>query len=43
VLFFPRLLIQFVCLKGGAHHHLGGRRVVQMGLEALPQGMELCA
>jgi hypothetical protein len=34
--FFPSLLIQFVCLKGSASHHVGGHCVVQMGLDALP-------
>ena len=41
VLFFPRVLIQLIRLKGRTGHHLGGSRVVQIGLDALPQGMEL--
>jgi hypothetical protein len=36
VLFFPGVLIPFVCLEGGAYQDVGGRRVVQMSLEALP-------
>ena len=43
VLFFPRALGQFVGLKGGAGHHAGWRGRVQMGLETLPQGMQLLA
>ena len=43
MLFFPRVLVQFVGLKGRARHNLsrGGR--VEVGLDALPQGMELLA
>ena len=41
--FFPRVVVQLVRLTGGTHHHVGGRRGVQMGLEALPQGVELWA
>jgi hypothetical protein len=36
-------VVQLVRLTGGTHHHVGGRRGVQMGLEALPQGVELWA
>jgi hypothetical protein len=41
VLFSPRILIQFIGLKGGATHRIGRRRLIQVGLDALPQGMEL--
>jgi hypothetical protein len=41
VLFSPRILIQFIGLKGRSGHHVGWCRVVQVGLDALPQGMEL--
>jgi hypothetical protein len=41
--FFPCVLVQFVCLKGGAGHHASRRGCVQVGLDALPQGMPLCA
>ena len=43
VLCFPRVLVQFVRLKGGAGHQVGGRGRVQMGLETLPQGMQRLA
>jgi hypothetical protein len=43
VLFFPRVVVQLIGLKGGAGHHPGRRGRVQVALEALPQGMELCA
>src|SRR5262245_22409616 len=39
--FFPRVLVQFVGLKGGAGHHPGRRSRVQISLDALPEGMEL--
>jgi hypothetical protein len=41
--FFPPRFGQLVCLKGGAHHHIGGGGGVQPGLDALSEGMELCA
>jgi hypothetical protein len=41
--FFHRGLVQLIGLKGGAHHHGGGVRGVHIGLDALPQGMELLA
>jgi hypothetical protein len=41
VLCFPGVLVEFVCLKGRTGHHGGRRRHVQVGLEALPQGMQL--
>jgi hypothetical protein len=40
-LFFPRVLGQFVRLKGGAGHYVGWRDGVQRGLDTLPQGMQL--
>src|SRR5262245_6144428 len=43
VLFFPRVPIQFIGLKGGTGHHTGGRRRVQVGLDALSEGMQLFA
>jgi len=41
--FFPRVLVQLVRLKSGAGHHRGRRAIVQMGLEAWPQGLPLVA
>jgi hypothetical protein len=41
VLVFPRMVIQFVGLEGRTGHHVGWCRVVQSGVEALPQGVEL--
>ena len=41
--FFPRVLIPLVCLTGAAHHHIGGCGGMQLALDALPEGMELCA
>jgi hypothetical protein len=38
---FPRALIQFIGLKGRATHYLGRRGLVHVGLDALPQGIEL--
>ena len=35
--FFPRVLVQLVCLKGGARHDISRRGIVQVGLDALPQ------
>ncbi len=35
--FFPRILVQLVCLEGTARHHLGGQRLVQVVLDALAQ------
>jgi hypothetical protein len=43
VLFFRRVLVQFVCVNGGARHDISRRGSVQLGLDALPQGMELLA
>jgi hypothetical protein len=43
VLFFPRVLIEFVGLKGGATHHVGRRRRVQVRLHAMPECMQLLA
>lgn len=43
VLGFPRVLIELIGLKGGARHDPGGRGRVQIGLDALPEGMELFA
>jgi hypothetical protein len=43
VLFFPRVLVQLVGLKSGAGHDIGRRGLIEVGLEALPQGMELLA
>lgn len=43
MLCFPRVLVQLVCLKGGAHHDFGRGCVVQMSLDTLPQGVELFA
>jgi hypothetical protein len=40
---FPRAVVQLVRLKGGASHHVSRGGLVQVGLEALPQGMLLCA
>ena len=37
------MLVQLGRLKGGAHHDFGRGCVVQMSLETLPQGVELCA
>jgi hypothetical protein len=41
--FFPGVLVQFVRLKGGAVHHAGRCGRVEVGLDALPQGMQLFA
>jgi hypothetical protein len=41
--FFPRVLVELISLKGGTRHHPGRRGRMQLGLEALPEGMELCA
>jgi hypothetical protein len=43
VLFSPRLVVQLVRLKGGAGHHTGRRSRIAVGLDALPQGMQLFA
>lgn len=43
VLLFPRILVPFVRLKGRAGHQVGWRGRMQMGLETLPQGMQLLA
>jgi hypothetical protein len=43
VLVFPRVLVQFVGLKGSAGHDASRRGGVQVGLDALPQGMQLFA
>jgi hypothetical protein len=43
VLLFPRVLVERIRLTGGAGHDRGRRGRVPMGLEALPQGVELCA
>jgi hypothetical protein len=43
VLFCPRVVVQRVRLQSGAGHHRGRRALVQIGWEALPQGMELFA
>jgi hypothetical protein len=40
---FPGVLVRLVRLQGGARHHVSRRGRVQVGLEALAQGMELCA
>jgi hypothetical protein len=40
---FPGVLVQLVRLQSRTPHHPGGCRVVPMGLEALPQGLERCA
>jgi hypothetical protein len=41
VLFFPRVLVEFIRLKGGATHHVGGRRRIQVRLDAVSQCMQL--
>jgi hypothetical protein len=41
VLFFPGVLVQFIGLEGGTSQHLCGSRRIQIGLDALPQRMEL--
>ena len=41
--FFPRVLIQFIGLKGRAAHHVGRCAVVDMGVDAVSQGVELFA
>jgi hypothetical protein len=43
VLFFPGVLIQFVGFKGGAPHHVGRRRRVEVRLHAVPECMHLLA
>jgi hypothetical protein len=40
---FPGVLVPLVGLKGCAGHHSGRGGGVQVGLDALPQGMELLA
>jgi hypothetical protein len=40
VLVFPGVLVELVRLTGGAGHHAGRRGRVEVGLEALPQGLE---
>lgn len=36
---FPRVLVQRIGLEGGASHHLGWGRRLEIGLETWPQGM----
>jgi hypothetical protein len=43
VLVFPRVLVPCVGLKGRAGHDASRRGGVQVGWDALPQGMPLCA
>jgi hypothetical protein len=43
VLFFPRVLVEFVGLKRGAGHQLGWRRMMQMRVHPLPEGLQLHA
>jgi hypothetical protein len=40
-LFFPRVLIAFIRLKGRTRHHAGRGGLVQVALNTLPEGMEL--
>jgi hypothetical protein len=41
VLFFPRVLVQLVRLKRRARHETRRSGLVDVSLDALPQGMEL--
>jgi hypothetical protein len=39
--FFPRVLVQLIRLEGGAGHHGCWGRRIQIGLDTLPQSMQL--
>ena len=43
VLVFPRVLIPFIGLKGGAVHHVGRGGGVTIDVDALSQGVEVLA
>jgi hypothetical protein len=41
--FFPRVVVELVGLKGRARHDLSRGGIVDVGLDALPSGMQLLA
>jgi hypothetical protein len=41
--FFPRVLVQLVGFEGGAYHHSRRCRLIDVGLNTLPEGMKLFA